>query len=752
MNETKIFKRYMLRYLLVGFLVIMGSMPFAFMAYKHIRDNMVSDTVLKLESGIAELENNIQKMNMIAFMISDDQNLRSLKLIEGGISADRFLNLKYLANQMFDIRCIYDFSPMFFVMFHNNDAFVSTGQVSDDFMRYYGKFFEVEGMASAEFKNILFDREKKSPFILADRLKYNINNKEVISQNAILYVEPIEVDEAVTTNKAVIVFIIDEKKLVETLLSKECLNQGITRITDGTGNIIVNYGEAVNAINEIKDEGYIKTGKDTLKLLTYDNIKKGLKVTVGFPMSLINSQLKDIIRLLLIYAGIGFIVALILTVVFSVHWYTPFGNMIKEAVRLESNNGGKKNEFDYVRESLLKLVSVKDELETKMLLANAQKQAIMLENIFIKGFYQKEEENEFLKRFPHVKKGYYVAYFQIKQEEETDKNQEALFSAVEMLESDFTEGFIHVHSAADTEILLLPAVDNINKETLKNTFLSVNEVITKKYQVLCFVGISQRENEICNINVAYAQARQTVHAYKNINTSFVEFYQYINDRETGCFHIGFLNKLYELILCGGKKEIGKMFEEVREECISHKERYEFHKAEIYHAISFVDYAACQQLSFIPIEEIKLQKYQQNHSLIQCLNILEQSAYEICNRIEEYKKSKNLELRDKIIRYLHSNYHRADLTADIVSREAGISEKYLSAFLKEHIGKTFSVYLDELRIGYSKECLEKTNWSNERIAVESGFGAVNSFYRVFKKYVGVSPSVYKKSKSELKEKT
>ncbi len=750
MNETKIFKRYMLRYLLVGFLVILGSIPFALMAYKHIRDNTISENVSKLESGITALENNIQKMNMISFMISDDQNLRSLKQIEGEISTDKFLYLKYLANQMFDIHCIYDFSPMFFVMFHNNDAFVSTGQVSDDFMQYYGKFFEVEGMTSGEFKTILFDRSRKSPFIPVEQLKYYITNKEIISKNAILYVEPVEVDEAVTTNKAVIVFIIDEKKLVETLLSRECMKQGATRITDAMGNVIVNYGKDVNVLNEITDEQYRKTGSETLKLLTYDNIKKGLKVTVGFPMSLINGQMKDIIRLLLIYAGVGIIVALILTMVCSIHWYAPFGNMIKEVARLGSGSGGKKNEFDYVRESLLKLVSVKDELETRMLLANAQKQAIMLENIFIKGFYKKEEENEFINSFPLVQKGYYVAYLQIRPEVEGEKHQGALFAAVEILERNFLEGFLHVHSMADTEILLIPAVEEINNEILKKTFLNMKEEITEQFHVLCLVGISQRENEICNINVAYSQARQTVHAYKNMNTSFIEFYQYINDPETGCFHIGFLNKLYELILCSGKKEIGKMFEEAGEECIKHKERYEFHKAEIYHAISFVAYAAYQQLTFIPKENIKLQKYQQNHSLIQCLNILEQSAYEICDRIEEYKKSKNLELRDKIIRYLEQNYQRMDLTADIVSKEVGISEKYLSTFLKEHIGKTFSVYLDELRIGYSKRCLTDTNWSNDKIAEESGFGAVNSFYRVFKKYVGVTPSVYKKSKLELRE--
>ena len=748
MNEKKIFKRFMLRYLMAGFLVLAGSIPFILMAYKHIRDYTISDNIANLKSGITEIENNIQKMNMISLMISEEPNLRSLKQIAGDITTDKVLNMKYLADQMFDLKCIYDFSLMFFVMFYNNDAFVSTDQVSDSFSKYYGRFFEADKMTGDEFKKVIFDKQRKTPFIYVEQLKYYITNREMITKNAVLYVEPIELDITVSTNKAVMVFILDEKKLVETLLSTESIKNGLTRITDGSGNVIVNYGNSADTPDDIKNKAYIKNGNETLKLLTYDNIKKDLTITVGFPMSLINQQMKDIIRLLFIYLSIGIIFALVLTVVFSVHWYAPYGTMLKEVARFGTGNTKRKNEFDFIRESILNLVSAKDELETKILLANTQKQAIMLENIFIKGFYKKEEEAVFLHNFPQVKNGYYVAYLQIQSEEDTDKNQSALVTAIGLLEEEFDEGLIHVHTMLDTEILLLPAKEELSKEALLNILKVMKDTIIQQFPVICRVGLSQRENEISNINVAYAHARQTVHAYKNTKDSFAEYYQYINDREIGCFDMSFLNKLYELILCSGKKEICHMFEEVRQECMRHKERYEFHKAEVYHAISFIIYTAYQQLSFIPKEDVKLKEFQQNHSLVQCLNILEQAALELCGRIDENKRSRNVELKNKIIKYLENNYRRVELTADIVSREVGISEKYLSTFVKESTGKTFSLYLDELRIGYSKDCLENTNWSNDRIAEEAGFGAVNSFYRVFKKYVGISPNVYKKSRQGI----
>ena len=97
--------------------------------------------------------------------------------------------------------------------------------------------------------------------------------------------------------------------------------------------------------------------------------------------------------------------------------------------------------------------------------------------------------------------------------------------------------------------------------------------------------------------------------------------------------------------------------------------------------------------------------------------------------------------------MEQNFSRPELNAVMASEELGISEKYLYALLKEQTGRTFASYLEDLRIEFARRCLEETDWSNEKIAQGSGFGSTNSFYRVFKKQTGVSPSVYRKNRKE-----
>ena len=82
---------------------------------------------------------------------------------------------------------------------------------------------------------------------------------------------------------------------------------------------------------------------------------------------------------------------------------------------------------------------------------------------------------------------------------------------------------------------------------------------------------------------------------------------------------------------------------------------------------------------------------------------------------------------------------------MVSAEAGIAEKYLYQYLKEQTGETFASILMRLRIEQARKYLEESDLSNEKIAELTGFGSVNSFYRNFGKYVGVTPKVYREQK-------
>ncbi len=85
------------------------------------------------------------------------------------------------------------------------------------------------------------------------------------------------------------------------------------------------------------------------------------------------------------------------------------------------------------------------------------------------------------------------------------------------------------------------------------------------------------------------------------------------------------------------------------------------------------------------------------------------------------------------------YLQNSLRIDEVACELGSNRTYISSLIKHEFGCNFSEYINWLRIDYSKTyILENQNMTHEYIAYNCGFVTVSSFYRAFRRYVGVSP--------------
>lgn len=90
------------------------------------------------------------------------------------------------------------------------------------------------------------------------------------------------------------------------------------------------------------------------------------------------------------------------------------------------------------------------------------------------------------------------------------------------------------------------------------------------------------------------------------------------------------------------------------------------------------------------------------------------------------------------------YRNADLKITEVANLLNVTMHELSAAINEHNGNNFFDYINKLRIEELKTTLlddNKKNLTLFAIARESGFKSNSSFYRVFKKYVGVTPSQF-----------
>lgn len=99
---------------------------------------------------------------------------------------------------------------------------------------------------------------------------------------------------------------------------------------------------------------------------------------------------------------------------------------------------------------------------------------------------------------------------------------------------------------------------------------------------------------------------------------------------------------------------------------------------------------------------------------------------------------------KVYKFIKMNAWRS-ITLDEVSRHMSMSKSTFCAFFRKNTGSSFVSYLDGYRIDAACVMLTRDpSRSVSDICFETGFNSVSYFNRVFKKYKGVSPTVYRRS--------
>ena len=86
----------------------------------------------------------------------------------------------------------------------------------------------------------------------------------------------------------------------------------------------------------------------------------------------------------------------------------------------------------------------------------------------------------------------------------------------------------------------------------------------------------------------------------------------------------------------------------------------------------------------------------------------------------------------------------ELTLPVLAEKSKVSVHHLSAFINSKYQKNYNEYVNNFRLDESKELLiSQPEWSVLRIALMSGFNSKTTFYKMFSKEMGYSPTEYRK---------
>lgn len=96
-------------------------------------------------------------------------------------------------------------------------------------------------------------------------------------------------------------------------------------------------------------------------------------------------------------------------------------------------------------------------------------------------------------------------------------------------------------------------------------------------------------------------------------------------------------------------------------------------------------------------------------------------------------------------YIHRHYGNPMLSTKEISEYASLSASYACTIFKNETGQTLNQYLTEYRLNKARELLSDPRNTVSSVSTMVGYNDSNYFSKAFKKYTGISPTVYREGR-------
>lgn len=133
---------------------------------------------------------------------------------------------------------------------------------------------------------------------------------------------------------------------------------------------------------------------------------------------------------------------------------------------------------------------------------------------------------------------------------------------------------------------------------------------------------------------------------------------------------------------------------------------------------------------------------------QALMVKEQHKYGQVHGCLFYENSQSPINMDEVFNYIAEHYQES-ITLQSLATKFFISDSYFSRVFKQHTGKNFIEYLTEHRMEIAKDLLEYSTMKTSEVSMAIGYTDQRYFSQLFKKHIGMTPSLYRKKAKEEK---
>ncbi|RIU94851.1 helix-turn-helix domain-containing protein [Oceanobacillus picturae] len=744
-DKSLLLYKYVISYLII-FLIpyITISTIFYQVSVQNLRDEIVNSNIDKIEQVIDITDSRMKELKNIATRVSLDHRLTPYML-------EQPYNSKQAIEELTSYKVSSSIVDELYLYYHGEEQIYSPRGTSS-----INTFIE----NTYQFKD---EEEIKLRTLMEAVTKPVIYPVETISskkdpQQIIAYLYPIPINSSV--NYGTVTFFVKDltfKKLIEKVLGDF---KGNMYIFNEKKELLTssNKGEKLD-IDYLNQFDLDKTGvinkkinNEDYSLVTIHSEYSDWTYMTAMPTNQfyerMNTLKSSIVLILILIAAIG----VIATIFMAIRQYQPIKN-ISQSIKVKklehTIKTKKKDELDRIRETIDTMYENSREMDKKIKVQQPLIRDQIL-SILLKGnVVNHEEMKELLADLELTFKGNHffvvvVSFDNRITEHEMFKQKEKLLNKLMKVSSEYCQGF-GVELVHDNGIALIVSTDGegIQLEAQQRGFIDeLSGLLADNLPSLPSVGVGNIYTGTDWINRSYIEANAALEYVLLHNRNIIYFGNVSKCNGDDKWYPSDAQAKFSQSLKQGDKIVAEetlkiIMQHVKEQGTS----IYMLRAMCFDLINVVLKNMRELDLSYKTEDVKaLVEFSSLSDLEYKINFMIAS---ICEVVEVRKESHNSVLRDDILSFIEENYKEHTLSLEATAEYFHISTAYLSRFIKEQTGDTFTQYLWRLRKEEFKRQLIETDNTIKEIVLNIGYVDVANFTRKFKKVEGITPGQFRK---------
>ena len=665
---------------------------------KLVEENYLTQAESNFRRHCGDFSDRLYEPYTVPAMIETTEDYTNLMRVEAGQlpTSSKTVVLSGMQKTLKEMLRLAGASDMteYFLYFTNMDAAVTQNRLFPNRWECFGSYLRYEDMDAEDVHAWLTE----PGFVrLSGSMTVQVGGKEC--RCVTLLIRP-------SGSSAVLGILYDEQTVLE-MFGVSALPEGTYfRLTDASGLNRVSYGHE---------------NKGGCHEFTASIRGVGGNAVVGIPKDYFSEMTAPTRLFGLVLLGLTLLLGLVMCVVLSGMGAKPLQKLLSSYGLQEG--GSSRNEISRLAD-ILASSQVESEAVNQILSKS------VLVRVLSGGVLTEKEEQRLLETYPVLEGSCRIAIVHTTAAVE-EFGQTAITELVaEHLPESFACATV---SNLETGVLLPDEEDALS--ALAKILTGINDQLKMDgLSVLCGVSAA-----FVGVHSAYAAVRQARFSIPIRESSYIEVYstEESGDERPGVFSWLTHERLYQAVMKNDRADTVAFIR-----ALAADKYYSAADAkEVFYNVRFVVRSTAKEM-MLPLPEADTLEYREEMRPKENFRVLEELACTLFDRLHARKETDAKGALENVVAYVTENFRNPDLSATMAATHFALPVKTVYAAIREKTGKNMGDFIIDLRMKEAAKLLCTTQKSVDEIAAWCGYPAQSTFYRVFKKYFGESPSKYR----------